>query len=508
MFHRIVLVLTLGLVMSLLIKTVACAQEAPSPPIDGALLIEPSRLTIATDGGCSPMFLPWSTPCTQIHQLTLRATRVITTVTAIVTDLRRADSQAIFPASAIHPAFIRTDLTTDTVVTLTLTLDMAAAPAGEYTGDLLLVYPGGVRSLPLTVRLRHWWLPPLGLLVGVLLIGLVFAQYRDQQRPRDSLIVQVGYLVDQMNRDTLLIPAFRSPLDRQIGASRQALQFAHQADAQTAISAAQELWGRWRAYRDDWIALDNHRVKLRDALDTPPTVASGIFRSSLEQSLVQIERSLGVSAQPTTVQDDLAKVRAALEAFRASEAKITTLLMQINTLDKTAVAQIRTNLQEHRQQLYLLTMENTDGMTQMIAILEKDERDVQAALLAYSGDGTNEVFGSSSGGREGAALSSPPSRLPELGTLFGATISDNPAVDAARARRRLLIFGITSLVITAVGLVPLGFNQLYVTNPIFGATPWLDYPAVIFWALGIEGSREAILGMLAGQGVTPTVPPA
>jgi len=75
-------------------------------------------------------------------------------------------------------------------------------------------------------------------------------------------------------------------------------------------------------------------------------------------------------------------------------------------------------------------------------------------------------------------------------------------------KSRLLIFGITSLVITAVGLVPLGFNQLYVTNPIFGATPWLDYPAVIFWALGIEGSREAILGMLAGQGVTPTVPPA
>jgi hypothetical protein len=75
---------------------------------------------------------------------------------------------------------------------------MAAALAGEYTGDLLLVYPGGVRSLPLTVRLRHYWLSPLGLLVTVLLVGLAFAQYRDQQRPCDSLIVQIGYLVDQL----------------------------------------------------------------------------------------------------------------------------------------------------------------------------------------------------------------------------------------------------------------------------------------------------------------------
>ncbi|MBX0330523.1 hypothetical protein K2Z83_22975 [Oscillochloris sp. ZM17-4] len=498
MSHRITLVLALGLLVSLCIGTVAYAQEATPPATDGALLIEPSRLTIATDGGCPPTFIPGSTPCTQIHQLTLRATRVITNVTAITTDLRRADAQAIFPANAIHPTFIRTELMTDTVVTLTLALDMAAAPAGEYTGDLLLVYPGGVRSLPLTVRLRHWWLPPLGLLVAVLLVGLAFAQYRDQQRPRDSLIVQVGYLVDQMSRDTMLITAFQHPLDRQIAASRQALQFGHPADAQTALSATQELWGRWRAYRDDWITLDTHRTQLLHALDTPPAVASGVFRDSLEQALVQIERSLGMSAQPTTVQDDLAKVRTALEAFRTSAAKISALLRQIDTLDNAAVAQLRTSVQERRQQLSLLTMENTDGMAQLITLLANDAHEVQNAMLAHSDNGMNQVLGTSSGGPEGAASPLPPSQLPELGTLFGATISDNPTADAARARRRILIFGITSLIITAVGLVPLGFNQLYVTNPIFGANPWLDYPALIFWALGIEGSRETILGMLSG----------
>jgi hypothetical protein len=64
-----------------------------------------------------------------------------------------------------------------------------------------------------------------------------------------------------------------------------------------------------------------------------------------------------------------------------------------------------------------------------------------------------------------------------------------------KARWRLLIYQVATIVVAAVLVIPLGMNQLYAANITFGANPLLDYPALLFWGIGLESSRESVVGL-------------
>jgi len=174
--HRIIALVASALLFAMLTAGVY-AQETDATG-SGSLLVEPSRLTIGIATGCYP-----GASCVQTHQLTLRSTETITDITPVSTDLRRADGLAVLQARTIAAVLASDELTPNRVMTMTVTVDLRAAPAGEYDGELLLMYEGGVKSLPMTVRLRHWWGLPFGLLVIMLGLGFWFGHYRDRSAP-------------------------------------------------------------------------------------------------------------------------------------------------------------------------------------------------------------------------------------------------------------------------------------------------------------------------------------
>jgi hypothetical protein len=59
-------------------------------------------------------------------------------------------------------------------------------------------------------------------------------------------------------------------------------------------------------------------------------------------------------------------------------------------------------------------------------------------------------------------------------------------------KMRLKLFSWVSGAIATLLLAGTGFNQLYISNPTFGANPWTDYFTLLAWGFGAEATRESI----------------
>ncbi len=168
--RRITLRAILALACLALAAVTARAQEA-GPAAQGVLIVQPAQLVAASAGGCPPR-----DPCVTTYTLTLRATQAVADIVPVPADLFNENDQGIFPAAAIAASVGSGELNPTSIVPLTVTLSLGAAPAGSYSGKLWLTYDGGVADLPLTVRVRHWWLPAFLTLLGAVVGGLMFNQ--------------------------------------------------------------------------------------------------------------------------------------------------------------------------------------------------------------------------------------------------------------------------------------------------------------------------------------------
>ncbi len=446
---RLILMLLLALGLAL---PVALAQAQDTPPItDGALIISPSRLSLATEGGCRP----WADSCLQTLQVVLRSTAVITSLAMVATDLRRADALAVIPAAAITPALAKDRVRPGEVVTMTVQVSLAGIPAGEYTGDLLLVRPEGTTSLPVLVRVRDWWPIALVVLVGALLVGLWFGHYRDREQPRDDLIVQAGYLNEQINTDKELPLIYRQRLAQQIAAARTALQFGRQPEALAAVVAAQDLWRRWQSARADWIRLVAYLGQLRTALDAAPAVPHGPLRTSLVRALDTAEETLLTAERPKDVADQLATVRSGLDSFRDLSGQIAAAQTRLKNLNLATAKDHGARLDACLEELRNLTFGDAAALTTLHAAVRTTVDEVAAAVAQAEAAAPASPEGEPEGVLGAAMVEEVPTPvrpLPELGALLGQPISANARADTRAAARRLLIFNVATLIVAAVGL--------------------------------------------------------
>lgn len=490
--RRMIVRAVLALACLALAAVAARAQEF-DPAAQGVLLVQPAQLVAASAGGCAP-----TDPCVVTYTLTLRATQAVTGIVPVPADLFNENDQGVFPAAAIAAGVGSGELSPTSVVPLTVTLDLGAAPAGSYSGKLWLTYDGGVADLPITARVRHWWLPAFLTLLGAVVGGLLFNQYRDLYRPRDELIIKADAVARRTQGDPDLAPAFRRQIERQIATARSALQLGRVDQAQASIDTAELIWHRWVVNREAWVDLSRGIASLRAALDSEPRlpVDSALY-ISLDQALEQSERDLALSDDPEATRATLKVVRSALSAYRTIRERIAALSalgLEAQPLGGEGAAlpesPVLAELAAAEQELLALTVEGAADIQRIRARLDAGASTYAEALRAAEAG----VLGTS---MEGAGYPSdaPLIPLPELGVTDADAVTDDPEADARRARARRRIFGLASLVLTLVGLLPLGFSELYLNKPSFGANPWADYPALVFWGLGIEFTRQTILGL-------------
>lgn len=477
--------------LPLLIGLELAVLLAPSVSAQGTLTIMPNQLTLA-----GTRCLSWlALGCAERDSRTilLETSQPITQAKLIALDLTRTDGVAVIPANAIGVSLPTPDLAANQPMTVSMTVDFRNAPSGDFKGNLFLTYLGGSREIPVTASVRDPWLVPLLVLLLGVILGVGVGAYRASGQDRDRVRVREGQLRTLMNADEALPASFRDRMSGYLAQVDIGLQGDQLQDAQTALANAAALWKKWLDNRADWLAKFDYHATLAKRCQANGDLARPIpYLESLCRAIDDAERTapdLDNSAKFGELLDGLTdkintylQLQTQLDYLHNRAKQLLDAQIQKDWNDKIAEWQRRLDLQTADKPDDTLEGEIKQGQLDLEDVLERQPPPP--------------------GGVKGVVP------RPRVDLLPGSpAVRQPPAVDQGviSAERRLWLFTLASYIIAIVLLAGIGFNELYINKPAFGASAWGDYFGLLAWGFGAEATRQAITGALKGWGL-PGVP--
>jgi hypothetical protein len=528
-------IILLSIVLSLLGTASLAAQENV---IGRGLSVSPRQLTVAA-----------MRDQRETRVLLIRADEPVTNLRIVPLDLSGSAGDAILPANAIGVELPSANIPSGGLLTVPVTFDLAGAPSGQFTGELLITYGDQSFSVPVNVAVKDPpWFALAALVVGVGL-GVGVSTYRAQGRPRDEVMVRLGQIRTQMKADAELqqvgVP-FYNRIDAHLVDVEVALEAQQWEKAQQAVLEAENLWVRWRRGRPDWLVqleyYDTLNARLKDLGDVfyvneikeaarsahrgmPTLDDPSLFRASLEPLARQVndfialrERLAVLAATKTgramaqTLQQRLYTLSPLNSAgFQSLQAEVETAIgkAQITQLKEKAshLASLGANLPDAHA---LEWQPKIAALQTRIAELAPDDADAyltvesevnvmleQVATLAapvnrgedsLSRGASDIAFGIPKGLPQTESwLSGPP-------TIYVQSLPEK----MAGARHRLRWFTWLTYAVAVVFLALAGFVELYGGRIDFGANGIGDYFTLLVWGFGAEATRASITEMVQG----------
>lgn len=410
------------------------------------------------------------------RQIFVQTNSPIQDLQVLALDLNSRDGITIFPASGIisNKSNWQTIRSNQIIVPVGFDLSQASS-SGEYLGNLRLTYTGGELTLPITLQIKDWWLPPLLVLFLGTGLGILVSVYRAQGRPRDEVLVRIGQLQTQMQEDIefVKITAFKQYIEGCLIEVKMDLQTEKWEQAIAILEQAENIWKRWVKGRSDWLQQFDYCQQIRQQLedknpndlevksilrnleatinDAPELETPEQFRERLEKIYQQMNQLVLENQK-----QDLKALIAEIPLDKRSS-----ILPQFQQLEAKIAAESPANFTQFKR----LTAELND--------LKEQVEQLHDQSSPRSGISKNLL---GSGG-----ISSPPQTRSTISTP-----------ETTKAGVRLKLFTGTSYAIAVIFLAGAGFSQLYIDNPTFGANPWKDYFALMAWGFGAEATRDAI----------------
>ncbi|MEP7338531.1 MAG: hypothetical protein ABI977_12405, partial [Acidobacteriota bacterium] len=168
------------LLLLLSLSALAKAQTPTPTPAPLEFTPTPPKLAIAAVRGDAP-----------VRQI-LFGVNAAADFKIVAPDLLRGDDAAVIPASAIVATPDKGKIAAGDSQKVAVTFNLAGAQAGEFNGDLIVQHSGGRRLIPVTVKVKHWFLWPLLTLIFGVGLGMLLSWYRDQGKPRDEVQVRAA----------------------------------------------------------------------------------------------------------------------------------------------------------------------------------------------------------------------------------------------------------------------------------------------------------------------------
>lgn len=471
----------------------------------------------------------------------LRLPSTATDLRFMAQDLTSAAGDTVLPASAISATlpFLMSSASAPTgtvtnLLTFTVTIDLAQAPAGSFAGQALVLYmnPTGAglpaqqveAPLALSVSAKQPWPLPAFILIGGVLLGMALTYYRDYMRPRDQVLARLGEVQRRLEADPELAapdaaaaagtPAarggrgreFRAAVEASVNAALASLRDGDGEQAKTFARQAEQLLDLWQQQRQNWLAVLALRDELGDRLASLPN-----------STYINAVRSSLADAVPT-----------AISAFLGAA--------QTQISWKTYVDSVATEVEKHRIYLqgYSVVMDQLSAATRKVmdADLPESDRTAKYAELAAVQNELDSIDPVMDG--------SAPTKLGDLSARVAAVVASLPvpvavsalpmaaAMDMSGAdspaallmwlsnlhmptlaelgrdkgpRVRLAVFAWGSVILALLLLALVGFNELYAKNPIFGAVWLTDYLGLLAWGFGAEATRASVTNLVQGWGV-------
>ena len=467
----------LSLVVPLSVAITALAQGAM--PSAGQLAATPPQLTVAGVRGTS-----------QARTLLLTASVAqVVDLQVVPLDLTRTDGTDVLPAAAISAGLGATRIITGGVLTVPVTIDLARATAGEYSGELLIRHADGSLTVPLTARVKDGpvW-PALALLAGVGL-GMVVKGYRSRGKPRDEIVVRMGRVQRGMEADGDLASAFGDRIKSHLVDVGVALDAEKWQEAAAAVSAAEAIWAKWRRHRADWLDLIAYGHDLLKRLQGIGEASA--YARAVRRTLIEAMRDAPEDESPTVLRNKLEAIAKQADRYETLNQAIESAAKLLNKVPQDDAETWEEAISVWTRSLDSLLPDDTAGYDALLAKVEEGREEIKKLVVsgaAMGGDTRPRFMG-----------------LPEPGrTPVGAPPSvrgweDKGTVQAAWWK--LTAFTWLTYILAWLLLAGAGFGELYVAKGTFGASAWSDYFALLAWGFGAEASRQAITEVVRGWGL-------
>jgi hypothetical protein len=445
------------------------SSAEPNRPLDVTIL--PPTIAIATMRGEM-----------ETRTVVIRSTSPIRNVQLIPLELNHVDGQSVLPRRAIRPDRISTDLG-EPFLSIPITFDLkSSVRSGEFTGNLLVSYQNAEQdhllTIPITIRIKDRWLVPLMVLVIGVILGTRVSIYRTQGRPRDEILVRIGQLRSQMRADTDIgrAEAFRQDIERHLIDAEVALQSERWDESKAAIAHAESVWVNWRKSRASWLAQSHYHDELVDRILQEPSVAASPYLKALHQRIDDV-MTVAPEAAPEQLHQQLNHCGQQMNQFIQTQADLDHLNQLIQELPTLEQYNWRSQVERLNRQLHV-TPPDADADHQNLHQTVEGAIAQLEPLVAQQGGAT------------------PPMPSPNLMTPAPALQPGSISSRSQRAQLRLQIFAGVSYAIAVILLSGVGYLELYINNPTFGATPWPDYFSLLAWGFGAETTRDSITKVL------------
>jgi hypothetical protein len=477
-FLKLVFALVLAILFSVAVnaqprKSKAAVTPSPTPsptPAKPEITSDPPQLTIVSTFGETPE-----------RRVVLSASGAVVALAHVRTDLGRIDERTVLAGNKIKVNLTANQIAENKSLEMPVTFDLTEAPSGEFKGGIRLEFEGGKFSLPVVVKVKDRWQWPLVILILGVVISYVITRYRESGKPRDEVLSKAGRLLAAVNEESQLNEHFRARIKALLVDVQSALDEGKLEDAQKAIKAATEVFNRWVKGSADWLSLYAYRDELLEKIKQRSGDDS--YVRTVRRGLEEAGQQAPDLAAPKDFRDKLDARFNELNDYNKLSEGVKKLFVLVERLQPPQEQRRERAVNLRRRLEKLLPSETAarqallDELATEIEEVQKLPQTVPDARMAKGIVGDFITLN----------LSGP---APEAGDLL---------VEAGKkADWRLKLLKAVSFVLALVFLTGLGFHQLYLSNPTFGASRWLDYFSLLLWGFGAEASRSSIEGMLKG----------
>ena len=422
-----------------------------------------------------------------------------------------------------------------------LDLDFRDMPAGEYNGALVFVHAAGSVKVPIKIQVRDRpWLPLAVLCIGIL-VGVGLSAYRSHGRPRDVLLMRLGFLRSYVQQDPLLRDSifdaagneatsdpkrspdnasdgkaagmaprsrhthpFRAQLETLLVQVELSLQAEQLETARSHLSQADALFGRYVTARTEWARQLCYLAALRDRVQARAPSGAVVRQALLgriDDAFSTAPSLEGPGLLATTAQrfvDLLTAYEALCTRLTAFEAQIALFAADTPPRFREQLTALRRRADDNPPTVDALSALQKEA-DEAIAAVQAAQAAAQAAAAANAGDSPDDGPMRPLGEVRGVSLDGAPAGpgIEPVPTVQSMLLSQQAPQQAAQ---RLQIFLYGSYGVLLVLLAGTGLNEVYGRNFTFGAQPFTDYLTLLLWGFGAEATRDSIVSTLRGLG--------
>jgi hypothetical protein len=460
---------------------------------------EPSNISIAEQKCWLGQFF-----CPKVRRnLFLRSNQVVKDVKILSLDLNRLDGNEVFPANAIKVNLENSrvsSLPNNQPLLTPIEFDMKGVRSGEYNGNLLVITPDSELVIPISIKVKDYWIMPLCVLLLGVGLGIIISTYRNEWMARDEVVIQVARLRSKIKTDDEFRQdsSFYKAIESYLTVVETALENKRSGAAIEAANKAQDLWDKWHNSKQGWLSLLDYESKLRKRVEEENPQNQIAYLEQLTWQLDSINKGRPSQDSPGQVKKALQEVQVQLNNFLLAK----TQLDEFRELTNQVPYEARDEEKYWKQEALTLSRLLYNLSPTDLESYHKWQDDIRSR--------TDEIVENI----QNLKSDSPPSRT-FLGNV--SKIIKNPThadlvepvpdvvsldddINTSKleklSRNRLLIFNSLSYAIAIFLLGNAGFTQLYLANGTFGNRGVVDYFSLLAWGFGAEATRETVARVL------------